>query len=78
MRVLVFVSDDGTEDGTGPLLFLREHGQSILPPHPRALGWRYFATVEERDQLLQPNAAAILKGPTRAKAPYREPLDLTT
>lgn len=52
MKVLVFVTDDGTEAGTGPILFVKDFATSTLPPHPRALSWKYFATVDEDDALL--------------------------
>jgi hypothetical protein len=56
MRVLVFVTDDGTEAGTGPVLFLKDFATSALPPHPRGLVWKYFATVNEDDELLEDRA----------------------
>ena len=59
MKVLVFVTDDGTEAGTGPILFVKDFATSTLPPHPRALSWKYFATVDEDDQLLGEDRAAI-------------------
>lgn len=51
MQLLVFVSDDGTADGTGPLLFLPASPEAALPPNPRSLEWRYFATINEDDNL---------------------------
>ena len=51
MQLLVFVSDDGTADGTGPLLFLPAGPESALPRNPRSLEWRYFATIDEGDNL---------------------------
>lgn len=59
MKVLVFVTDDGTEAGTGPILFVRDFATSTLPPHPRALSWKYFATVDETDALLGDDREAI-------------------
>jgi len=59
MKVLVFVTDDGTEAGTGPILFVKDFASSTLPPHPRALGWKYFATVDESDELLGEDREAI-------------------
>jgi hypothetical protein len=59
MKVLVFVTDDGTEAGTGPILFVRDFATSTLPPHPRALEWKYFATVDEDDALLGDDRQAI-------------------
>ena len=59
MRVLVFVTDDGTAAGTGPLLFLKDFPAAAMPEHPRSLNWRYFATVEESDELLGEDRPAI-------------------
>ena len=59
MKVLVFVTDDATEAGTGPILFLKDFATSALPPHPRGLAWRYFATVNEDDALLGEDRDAI-------------------
>jgi len=52
MGVHVFISDDGTASGTGPMLFLADEPKSVLPENPRALVWRYVATVAEGDSLL--------------------------
>ena len=51
MLVMVFVTDDGSDDGSGPLLFMGEWRESALPPNPRDLEWRYFATVSLDDQM---------------------------
>jgi hypothetical protein len=59
MKVLVFVTDDGTEAGTGPILFVKDFATATLPPHPRALTWKYFATVDESDDLLGEDRDAI-------------------
>ena len=59
MKVLVFVTDDGTEAGTGPILFVKDFATSTLPPHPRALSWKYFATVDEDDELLGDDREAV-------------------
>ena len=59
MKVLVFVTDDGTEAGTGPILFVKDFAASTLPPHPRSLSWKYFATVDETDELLGEDRLAI-------------------
>ncbi len=59
MKVLVFVTDDGTEAGTGPVLFLKDFATSAMPAHPRGLVWKYFATVLEDDELLGEDRAAI-------------------
>lgn len=59
MKVLVFVSDDGTDAGTGPILFIKDVPDAILPPNPRGMAWRYFATVDVTDQLLDDERDAI-------------------
>lgn len=59
MNVLVFVSDDGTEAGTGPILFVKDVPHAILPAHPRGMTWRYFATVDATDPLLGDEREAI-------------------
>lgn len=60
MQLLVFVTDDGRPNGTGPILFLPAAPEAALPPHPRSLTWRYFATVTEDDALLGEDKAAVL------------------
>ena len=55
MQLNVFVTGDGTPDGTGPILFLPISPTAALPPNPRALEWRYFATIEDKDSLLAPD-----------------------
>lgn len=52
MQVLVFVTDNGTADGTGPVLFLKDDPLSVLPANPRSLEWRYFATIGAQDQMI--------------------------
>jgi hypothetical protein len=59
MNILVFVTDDGTEAGTGPILFLKDFETSAMPAHPRGLEWKYFATVTEDDELLGEDRRAI-------------------
>ena len=59
MNILVFVTDDGTEAGTGPVLFVKDLATSALSPHPRGLEWKYFATVNEADELLGEDRPAI-------------------
>jgi hypothetical protein len=59
MNVLVFVTDDGTEEGSGPILFLKDFATAAMPAHPRALEWKYFATVTEADEVLGEDRAAI-------------------
>jgi hypothetical protein len=61
MQLLVFVSDDGSEQGTGPILFVRDGPEAVLPDNPRALEWRYFATIQDGDQLLGGERGAALK-----------------
>jgi hypothetical protein len=45
MNILVFVTDNGTEAGSGPVLFLEDFATSSMPPHPLGLEWKYFARV---------------------------------
>ena len=59
MNILVFVTDDGSEAGTGPILFLKDFATSSMPRHPRGLEWKYFATVAEGDELLGDDRKAI-------------------
>lgn len=61
MQLLVFVSDDGSPDGTGPILFIPNHKTSVKPRHPRSLEWRYFATIDERDSLFTMDGEAALQ-----------------
>jgi hypothetical protein len=50
MQVLVFVTDDGrSAEGTGPTLIVEASPVATLPPNPRSLEWRYFATMESED-----------------------------
>jgi hypothetical protein len=51
MNLMVFVTDDGTSDGTGPMLFLPRSETAVLPAHPRSLEWKYVATISEQDNL---------------------------
>ena len=52
VNIPVFVTDDGTEAGTGPILFLKDMATATMPAHPRGLEWKYFATVGQGDELL--------------------------
>jgi hypothetical protein len=68
MQVIVFVTDDGqSADGTGPMLFLRDDPASALPPHPRSLSWRYFATVPLRDHMFSEDRMAVERALTNGK-----------
>ena len=60
MQLIVFVTDDGTPDGTGPLLFVENHPLSFLPANPRSLEWRYFATIAKDDTMFMAERAAGL------------------
>jgi hypothetical protein len=52
MQVLVFVTDDGkATEATGPTLVVANAPSAVLPPHPRSLDWRYFATMGSDDRL---------------------------
>jgi hypothetical protein len=60
MQLMVFVTDDDVSaEGTGPLLIVEERPNAVLPPHPRSLAWKYFATVALEDTLLEGDRAAI-------------------
>jgi hypothetical protein len=52
MQVHIFATDDGTRDGTGPLQFVPDDPRAVLLGNPRALPWRYFATVGLEDSFL--------------------------
>jgi hypothetical protein len=60
MQLNVFVSEDGSDAGTGPILFLPISPNAALPPNPRSLEWRYFATIEDKDSLLANDREAAL------------------
>jgi hypothetical protein len=61
MRILVFVTDDGNSpEGTGPVLYLRDSPEASLPPHPRSLEWRYFATMDSEDELVADRRPELL------------------
>lgn len=51
MLVMVFVTDDESNEGTGPLLYVLESPDAVLPPHPRGLAWWYFATLGLDDNI---------------------------
>ena len=59
MNILVFVTDDGTEAGTGPILFVKNFATSSMPAQPRGLEWKHFATVTEDNALLCEDHGAI-------------------
>ena len=52
MQVLVFVTDEGSgSEGSGPMLVIEDVASATLPPNPRSLSWRYFATMRSEDVL---------------------------
>ena len=51
MQLMVFVTDDGTSEGSGPILFVPDHPRASLPANPRSLEWRYLATIDDDDAL---------------------------
>jgi len=60
MQVLVFVTDDGKSvEGSGPTLVLLDAPTAVLPPNPRAMQWRYFATMRSGDSLFSAEAARM-------------------
>jgi hypothetical protein len=73
MQVLVFVSDDGkSAEGTGPTLVLEDVATAVLPPHPRSLAWRYFATMRAEDSLFG-SEASRLRDTLRRGRPFFTP-----
>jgi hypothetical protein len=62
--MIVFVTDDGMgRKGTGPILYLADRPDAYLPPHPRSMEWRYFATMDSDDAIvdeLRPQLVAAL------------------
>lgn len=62
MRLLVFITDDGTPDGSGPLLYIPDRPDAVLPRNPRSFEWRYFATIDDTDNLAitEPNLEASI------------------
>jgi hypothetical protein len=69
MQVLVFVSDDGSSpDATGPTLILEDIATAVIPPHPRSLTWRYFATMQSEDALFGSEASAMNRALRKGKA----------
>ena len=57
---MIFVTDDGSAEGSGPMLFVPEAADAVLPKNPRAYPWRYFATVSVSDGLVDHRAAEAL------------------
>ena len=69
MQVLVFVTDDQSVEGSGPLLVIEDTPTAVLPPNPRSLAWRYFATMAADDALLRPEGALMRRALER-KRPF--------
>jgi hypothetical protein len=61
-RLLVFVTETGPETTSGPIVFVEDRPEAALPPNPRGLGWRYFATVGRGDALIGEEREAIEAG----------------
>jgi hypothetical protein len=59
---LFFVTEDEAGNGTGPILFLIDAPDAVLPRHPRSLTWRYFATIGDDDGLASVEGAPLLDG----------------
>jgi hypothetical protein len=69
MQVLVFVSDDGrSPETTGPTLILEDVATAVIPPHPRSMAWRYFATMQSEDALFGSEASAMNRALRKGKA----------
>ena len=62
MQLLVFVTDDGTAEGSGPVLYVPDRPDAALPCNPRSYEWRYFATIDDGDNLAtaEPNLGASI------------------
>jgi hypothetical protein len=58
MNLLVFISDDGSPEGTGPIVIVPERKDAVLARNPRSFEWRYFATITEQDSILDSNQQA--------------------
>lgn len=68
MRILVFVTDDGQSlEGTGPIVYLIDAPAAILPRHPRSMQWRYFATMDSDDVILEEERPQLLAALERGK-----------
>jgi hypothetical protein len=52
MQVRIFLTDNGSTDGTPPVLYLEDRPGVIAPPHPTNGRWKYFATVKLGDPVL--------------------------
>ncbi len=66
MQLLVFVTDDGTSSGSGPVLFVLDDPTFSLPPNPRSLDWKYVGNIS-RD-----NPALATEGTTAIDAILRD------
>jgi hypothetical protein len=51
-RLLVFVTEVSAEATSGPILFIEERPDAVLPDNPRGLTWRYFATIGREDAMV--------------------------
>jgi hypothetical protein len=61
-RLLVFVTETGPESTSGPVLFIEERADAVLPANPRGLAWRYFATIGREDAMVAEEREAIEVG----------------
>ena len=59
MQVRIFVTDNGTSEGTSPVLYVEDRPGVSMPAHPKQGQWRYFATVRLTDPLLSLEAATL-------------------
>src|SRR4051794_11754561 len=58
MKVVVFVTDNRVGE-LKPTLFLPDYPPAAIPPHPAGRVWRYLATVDHQDALLDADRADI-------------------
>lgn len=52
MQVRIFLTADGSDHGTAPVLYLEDRPGAIAPAHPDGGQWKYFATVKLGDPVL--------------------------
>lgn len=66
LQLLVFVTDDGTSTGSGPVLFVLDDPTFSLPVNPRSLTWKYVGNISQDDPSL------ATEGPTAIDAILRD------
>jgi hypothetical protein len=61
-RLLVFVTEVSADSTSGPILFIEERADAVLPENPRGLTWRYFATIGREDAMVAAEREAVELG----------------